>query len=91
MKSFKNLAELLRVVVKDPVDVIMLTAWLLLVVYLYIMSFKIDDIDSEFLSKVFDRAWAGAGFFWLYNFVSVLRIAWHKLRIKNLENEQSKH
>ena len=83
---WKNFTELLKVVLKDPVEVGMLALWLVFVIYLLVTSFKVDKIENEFLSEVVDRAWAGAGFFWLYGFAAALRIAWHKIKIKRLEN-----
>lgn len=87
MKALNNFWTLLKVVWKDKVDVFILVAWLVFVVYLYVKAGSFADEGSEIVVKVMDNAWAGAAFFWLYGLTSQLRMAWYKIQLAKKNGE----
>lgn len=92
MRALKHFYSLMEVAWKDKVDVVMLFLWVLFIVYMYLYAdgFEFGRItESEKILKVLNNGWAGTSFFALYGFASVLRIAWFKIKVKELQDAQS--
>jgi hypothetical protein len=90
MKVIRNFTALMKILLKDKVDVVMLLLWAALSVFFFVKGTQYGNSDLEVLQKAgewMDYAGAGIGFFWLYGFTSILRLAWYKLTYEVEENE----
>jgi len=91
MKAIRNFKELMKILLKDTVDVVMLLLWAALCVFFFVKGTQYGNSDLVALQKAgewMDYAGAGIGFFWLYGFTSILRLAWYKLTYEVKKDEK---